>query len=168
MWNNKLKEDELHWIILSVLKFSISHFRIEFYVSVNRIFSWRQTKFFTRQMNLNKVKNTLFLNTSEDWRAESGGKKTTFLSLCFLIGRVFSIFWEKKDGLEPFEMNSKIINPASTFYSQTKKWTLYKWKKTISWIRRIKGKKDSKNWMTLEWKKSQSSSSCTFHHHLVK
>ena len=64
------------------------------------------------------------------------------LSIHFsLIGRAFSIFWQKKDGPKPSEMDIKVFNPAPACCLQSKKVnSINGKKKNISLVRKMKWK----------------------------
>ena len=71
-------------------------------------------------------------------RADSGGKQTTFPSISSLIGRAFSIFRQKMDGLNPSENDMKVFISAPTFLFTVLQKIFRKWKgKNISLVVRM-------------------------------
>ena len=75
----------------------------------------------TRQVNVrNKEKYFIHHNIKVE-NCDSGGKQTTFPSICSLKGRAFSIFRQKRQGPNPSELDIKMFIPAATFCLQFEK-----------------------------------------------
>ena len=82
-------------------------------------FPWRETKMFSRQIKVQRGKNTLIILFIEEKGCRLWRETNTFPSMSSLTDRVFPIFRQKKLRSDPSEMDIKVVFPAPTQYIKT-------------------------------------------------